>query len=324
MNESLLAALRAEALPCAVNEPLARHTTFRIGGPADGFCQPETVPQLARTLELCRAHGERVYLLGNGSNTLFADAGFRGTVICLTRLHSRFTVDRFQDGSALVRAGVGLMLSTLCSAVQKESLSDLEFAYGIPGTVGGAVYMDAGAYGGEIKDVLTDVTFLDENQHLCTRPVDRLELGYRTSIFERKPWCILEAGLCLKADDPSRILARMQDYMQRRREKQPLEYPSGGSTFKRPAGHFAAALIDQCGLKGLTVGGAQVSEKHCGFVINKGNATAADVRTLMEEVTRRVEEQFGVRLEPEVKITINYIAHHHTEHHARKQGQNFL
>ena len=209
MNESLLAALRAEALPCAVNEPLARHTTFRIGGPADGFCQPETVPQLARTLELCRAHGERVYLLGNGSNTLFADAGFRGTVICLTRLHSRFTVDRPQDGSALVRAGVGLMLSTLCSAVQKESLSGLEFAYGIPGTVGGAVYMDAGAYGGEIKDVLTDVTFLDENQHLCTRPVDRLELGYRTSIFERKPWCILEAGLCLKADDPSRILARM-------------------------------------------------------------------------------------------------------------------
>ena len=302
MNESLLAALRAEALPCAVNEPLARHTTFRIGGPADGFCQPETVPQLARTLELCRAHGERVYLLGNGSNTLFADAGFRGTVICLTRLHSRFTVDRFQDGSALVRAGVGLMLSTLCSAVQKESLSGLEFAYGIPGTVGGAVYMDAGAYGGEIKDVLTDVTFLDENQHLCIRPVDRLESGYRTSIFERKPWCILEAGLCLKADDPSRILARMQDYMQRRREKQPLELPSAGSTFKRPAGHFAGQLIEECGLRGFRVGGAAISDKHCGFVVNLGGATCADVVELTERVRQIVLEKTGVVLEREIRV----------------------
>lgn len=302
MNESLLAALRAEALPCAVNEPLARHTTFRIGGAADGFCQPETVPQLARTLELCRAHGERVYLLGNGSNTLFADAGFRGTVICLTRLHSRFAVDRSQDGSALVRAGVGLMLSTLCSAVQKESLSGLEFAYGIPGTVGGAVYMDAGAYGGEIKDVLTDVTFLDENQHLCTRPVDRLELGYRTSIFERKPWCILEAGLCLKADDPSRILARMQDYMQRRREKQPLELPSAGSTFKRPAGHFAGQLIEECGLRGFRVGGAAISDKHCGFVVNLGGATCADVVELTERVRQIVLEKTGVVLEREIRV----------------------
>ena len=302
MNESLLAALRAEALPCAVNEPLARHTTFRIGGPADGFCQPETVPQLARTLELCRAHGERVYLLGNGSNTLFADAGFRGTVICLTRLHSRFTVDRSQDGSALVRAGVGLMLSTLCSAVQKESLSGLEFAYGIPGTVGGAVYMDAGAYGGEIKDVLTDVTFLDENQHLFIRPVDRLELGYRTSIFERKPWCILEAGLCLKADDPSRILARMQDYMQRRREKQPLELPSAGSTFKRPAGHFAGQLIEECGLRGFRVGGAAISDKHCGFVVNLGGATCADVVELTERVRQIVLEKTGVVLEREIRV----------------------
>lgn len=302
MNESLLAALRAESLPCTVNESLARHTTFCIGGPADGFCQPETVIQLTRTLELCRAHGERVYLLGNGSNTLFSDAGFRGTVVCLTRLHSRFTVKRTEQGTAHICAGAGLTLGALCSAVQKEGLSGLEFAYGIPGTVGGAVYMDAGAYGGEMKDVLTDVTFLDENQHLTTLGVDDLELGYRTSIFERKPWCILEAGFELKPGDKDKILDEMQDYMQRRRDKQPLELPSAGSTFKRPAGHFAGKLIEDCGLRGFRVGGAAISDKHCGFVVNLGGATCADVVELTERAGKIVYEKTGVTLEREIRV----------------------
>ena len=187
MNEQFLAALQAENLPVSLDESLGRHTTFRIGGNADFFCVPATVTQLTRILELCRQYQVRTYLLGNGSNTLFSDAGFGGAVICLTGLNSRFSMQAQPDGSTKVLAPAGMMLSALCNTAQKESLAGLEFAFGIPGTVGGAVYMNAGAYGGEIKDVLTAVTFLDENLHLQTLPVQELQMGYRTSILSGAP-----------------------------------------------------------------------------------------------------------------------------------------
>ena len=199
-------------------------------------------------------------------------------------------------------APAGMMLSALCNTAQKESLAGLEFAFGIPGTVGGAVYMNAGAYGGEIKDVLTAVTFLDENLHLQTLPVQELQLGYRTSIFERCSWCILEAEFTLHPGDAQEIRTAMQEYMRRRKEKQPLEYPSAGSTFKRPVGQFAGKLIEDCGLRGFRVGGAAISEKHCGFVVNLGNATCADVVSLTEQVRQIVLEKTGCTLEREIRV----------------------
>ena len=206
------------------------------------------------------------------------------------------------DGSTKVLAPAGMMLSALCNTAQKESLAGLEFAFGIPGTVGGAVYMNAGAYGGEIKDVLTAVTFLDENLHLQTLPVQELQLGYRTSIFERCSWCILEAEFTLHPGDAQEIRTAMQEYMRRRKEKQPLEYPSTGSTFKRPVGQFAGKLIEDCGLRGFRVGGAAISEKHCGFVVNLGNATCADVVSLTEQVRQIVLEKTGCTLEREIRV----------------------
>lgn len=302
MNEQFLAALQAENLPVSLDESLGRHTTFRIGGNADFFCVPATVTQLTRILELCRQYQVRTYLLGNGSNTLFSDAGFGGAVICLTGLNSRFSMQAQPDGSTKVLAPAGMMLSALCNNAQKESLAGLEFAFGIPGTVGGAVYMNAGAYGGEIKDVLTAVTFLDENLHLQTLPVQELQLGYRTSIFERCSWCILEAEFILHPGDAQEIHTAMQEYMRRRKEKQPLEYPSAGSTFKRPVGQFAGKLIEDCGLRGFRVGGAAISEKHCGFVVNLGNATCADVVSLTEQVRQIVLEKTGCTLEREIRV----------------------
>lgn len=301
----LVQALRAEGLPCAEGEPLARHCTFRIGGPAAVFCTPHTVPALLRALELCHEHGVRTYLLGNGSNVLFADEGFPGAVICLTGLETNFSCQPDDAGDAFtVKVSAGSTLAALCHAVCTRGLTGLEFAFGIPGTVGGAVYMNAGAYGGEIKDVLADVTFLDENRRLRTLPADALALGYRTSIFEREPWCIVEATFSLRRDPdgPAAIRARMEDFMARRRAKQPLDLPSAGSTFKRPAGCFAGQLIDECGLRGFTVGGAAVSEKHCGFVVNKGGATCADVLRLTDEVRRIVFEKTGHTLEREIRV----------------------
>src|SRR5699024_4363566 len=191
----------------------------------------------------------------------------------------------------------------LCAEAQQRALTGLEFACGIPGTVGGAVYMNAGAYGGELKDVLESVSYLDEELQLHTLPVSELNMGYRTSIFEKNPsWCVLSATVRLKKGDAAQILAQMQEYLERRREKQPLEWPSAGSTFKRPQGAFAGRLIEECGLRGFTVGGAQISEKHCGFVINKGSATCADVVALTEEVKRIVREKTGYVLEREIRV----------------------
>ena len=300
MNEQFLAALQAENLPVSLDESLGRHTTFRIGGNADFFCVPATVTQLTRILELCRQYQVRTYLLGNGSNTLFSDAGFGGAVICLTGLNSRFSMQAQPDGSTKVLAPAGMMLSALCNTAQKESLAGLEFAFGIPGTVGGAVYMNAGAYGGQTADVIESAECLTASGEIKTLKKEDMRLGYRSSVFKKGGLIIISLTLALKKGDKTEIKAEMDDLLNRRKQKQPLEYPSAGSTFKRPEGYFAGALIEKNGLKGLTVGGAQVSEKHAGFVINRGGATAADVKALIEKIQKKVFENDGVMLEPEV------------------------
>ena len=242
-------------------------------------------------------------MLGNGSNTLFSDEGFDGAVIDLRGIDAPAVCETQPDGTAVLTVSAGSTLGRLCAEAQSRGLTGLEFACGIPGTVGGAVYMNAGAYGGEMKDVLTEVTFLNEDGALCTLPVAELALGYRTSVFEQHPaWCIVSARVRLAAGDKDAITAQMQDFLQRRRDKQPLEWPSAGSTFKRPQGAFAGKLIEDCGLRGLQVGGAQISEKHCGFVINRGGATCADVLALTEQVKRVVREKTGFVLEREIRV----------------------
>ena len=300
--ETLRQALQESALPFAQQEPLASHTTFQIGGPAVFWCTPKNADQLRRTLALCRENGVRTYLLGNGSNTLFADEGYDGAVIDLRGLNFGPTAEPRPDGSTRLTAGAGLTLGRLCAVAQQQSLAGIAFACGIPGTIGGAVYMNAGAYGGEMKDVLTEVTVMDEEGEIITLPADKLELGYRTSIIKTAGYIVLEAKLQLKKGNPEVIRETMKDLTIRRTTKQPLEYPSAGSTFKRPEGYFAGKLIMDSGLAGYQVGGAQVSEKHCGFVINAGGATARDVRTLMDNVRDIVYKKYGVALEPEVKF----------------------
>ena len=300
---TLRQALGNAGLPFTEQEPLAPHTTFRIGGAACFWLTPKNTAQLREMLALCRAHGVRRYLLGNGSNTLFSDEGFDGAVIDLRGIDEPVTCETQPDGAAVLTVSAGATLGRLCAEAQKRGLAGLEFACGIPGTVGGAVYMNAGAYGGEMKDVLTEVTFLNETGVLCTLPAAELALGYRTSVFEQHPeWCIVSARVRLTAGDKDAITAQMQDFLQRRRDKQPLEWPSAGSTFKRPQGAFAGKLIEDCGLRGLQVGGAQISEKHCGFVINRGGATCADVLALTEQVKKVVLEKTGYVLEREIRV----------------------
>ena len=299
---ALAKALAAEQMPFVQQEVLAGHTTFKIGGPAAFWCAPRNAAELRRILQHCRAQGVRVYLLGNGSNTLFDDAGFDGAVVDMRGLNEMKASDADTD---LVRitAGAGQTLGRLCSKAQTLGLTGLEFACGIPGTVGGAVYMNAGAYGGELKDVLESVTFLDSDLQLRTLPAADLKMGYRTSLFEENhDWCILSATVVLRHGDGAVVLARMQELLGRRKDKQPLEWPSAGSTFKRPQGAFAGKLSEECGLRGFTVGGAQISEKHCGFVINRGGATCADVVALTEQVSRIVRDKTGFVLEREIRV----------------------
>lgn len=286
-----------EGVPYECGTPLARYTTFKIGGPAALFARPADARQLEAALAACKKSDVRYYLLGQGSNTLFADEGFDGAVIC-TRMMG--DVPRIEDERMTAPAGAGL--TALCAMARDAGLTGLEFACGIPGSLGGALYMNAGAYGGEMKDVVETVTCLTPEGTVETRPADALAFGYRTSVFEQDGSCVLSATLRLARGDKAAIRARMAELLAKRREKQPLEWPSAGSTFKRPEGHFAGTLIDQCGLKGLTVGGAQVSEKHAGFLINRGGATFADMTELIRQVQQRVLDAAGVRLEPEVKI----------------------
>ena len=284
-------------IPFRENEPLAAHCTFKIGGPAEVFVQPQTEQQLCAAVALCKEQAVRYYLLGNGSNILFADAGYRGAVIDTTAMKAEPVID-----GTRVTAGTGLRLSGLCTAALENGLTGLEFAYGIPGTVGGAVYMNAGAYGGEMKDVLTAVRYLTAEGQIVEVPAAELDLSYRHSIFEENGGCILSASFRLEQGDPAAIKARMNELMAKRVDKQPLDKPSAGSTFKRPAGAFAAALIDQCGLRGYRHGGAAVSDKHCGFVVNLGGATCADVLALCDEVRAVVKEKTGYDLEKEIRV----------------------
>ena len=299
-----IAALREAApeIDIAENELMRRHTTFAIGGPADLFVQPKTRRELTAALAVLRERNIPFLLLGNGSNTLFDDAGFDGAVIDMRGL-SGMENSGLDMNAVRITAGAGQTLGRLCSKAQTLGLTGLEFACGIPGTVGGAVYMNAGAYGNELKDVLESVTFLDSDLQLRTLPAADLAMGYRTSIFEQNPdWCILSATVVLHRGDGAAVLARMQELLGKRREKQPLEWPSAGSTFKRPQGAFAGKLIEDCGLRGFTVGGAQISEKHCGFVINRGGATCADVVALTEQVRQIVEARTGFVLEREIRV----------------------
>lgn len=284
-------------IPFRENEPLAAHCTFKIGGPAQLFVQPQTEQQLCSAVALCKEQAVRYYLLGNGSNILFADEGFAGVVIDISALGSNIAV----EGNMLT-AGAGVRLAALCRAALEHGLSGLEFAYGIPGTVGGAVYMNAGAYGGEMKDVLEAVSYLTADGRWVDSEASELDFSYRHSAFEENDACILGAVFHLEKGDPDAIKARMNELMQKRIDKQPLDKPSAGSTFKRPAGAFAAALIDQCGLRGYRHGGAAVSDKHCGFVVNLGGATCADVLALCDEVRAIVKEKTGYDLEKEIRV----------------------
>lgn len=280
-----------------INEPMNRHTTFRVGGPADYFLLPSTAEEVKGILEICKEKEIPYFILGNGSNLLVSDKGYRGAVIQLYRNYGEITV-----GQRMIRASAGALLSQIAAAAKNASLTGFEFAGGIPGTLGGAVVMNAGAYGGEMKDVLKEVTVMTKEGEIVTIPVGELEMGYRTSLIKRTGYIVLEAVIELDAGDQEEIKERMRELTEQRVSKQPLEYPSAGSTFKRPIGYFAGKLIMDAGLSGYQVGGAQVSEKHCGFVINRGNATAADVCTLMQDVQDKVKEQFDVVLEPEVKF----------------------
>lgn len=280
-----------------ISEPMNRHTTFRIGGPADYFLLPSTAEEVKKILEICKEKELPYFILGNGSNLLVSDEGYCGVIIQLYRNYGGITVE-----GTNIRAGAGALLSQIASAAKNASLTGFEFAGGIPGTLGGAVVMNAGAYGGEMKDVLKEVTVMTEQGEIMTIPAEKLEMGYRTSLVKKAGYLVLEAVISLKAGDVEKIKAIMKDLTEKRVSKQPLEYPSAGSTFKRPEGYFAGKLIMDAGLRGYQVGGAQVSEKHCGFVINKGDATAADICQLMRDVSDKVQAQFGVVLEPEVKM----------------------
>ena len=299
MNESIYTELQkrlphSRILP---DEPLSEHTTFRIGGPADFLVQPSDEEEIAKAAAFCKAESIPFYVIGNGSNLLAADQGFRGVILQLGRSWSDVKV----SGSR-IDAQSGAMLVGIARTAFEASLTGLEFASGIPGTLGGGVRMNAGAYGGEMKDVVRSVRMLSADGQIEEYPGSRMEFGYRTSIAESGEWIILASCLELIEGDPAKIRARMEELRDQRNAKQPLEKPSAGSTFKRPAGYFAGKLIQDAGLRGFRIGGAQVSEKHCGFVINAGGASAADVRALMHHVQKTVYEQSGVFLEPEVRM----------------------
>ncbi|MEG2204130.1 MAG: UDP-N-acetylmuramate dehydrogenase, partial [Oscillospiraceae bacterium] len=286
------------ALGCVVRreEPMRLHTSFHIGGPAELFCEPSTPEQAAAARVLCRASGIRMQVIGNGSNLLVADEGVRGVVLAFGPSFAAIT----REGDRLL-AQSGATLSQLCRFAQREGLCGLEFAWGIPGSVGGAVFMNAGAYGGEMTGVVDAVWAVDEQDTLRMLSHEEAEFGYRTSRFQREEWLIVGARFRLMPEEPAAIDARMLEIIGKRTAKQPLEFPSAGSTFKRPPGAYAAALIEQCALKGLRVGDAEVSVKHAGFVVNRGHATCAEVLALCEKIRAAVREQTGIELEMEVK-----------------------
>lgn len=290
--------LKAIVLEDAIlkNEPMSKHTTFRIGGNADIFLSPE-VSQVSEIMALAKAYDVPVTVIGNGSNLLVGDKGIRGLVLSFGK-----EAESIQMDGRCMTVTAGTILAKAAAEAAKNSLTGLEFAAGIPGSLGGAIVMNAGAYGGEMKDVVVSAKVLTPEGEIKELSKDELDLSYRHSCIPEKGYIVLEAILELSHGEESEIREKMADFKNRRVEKQPLEYPSAGSTFKRPEGYFAGKLIQDANLRGYQVGGAQVSEKHCGFVINKGNATAADVLQLIQDVKRVVYDTFQVELEPEVKM----------------------
>lgn len=281
------------------NEPMSNRTSFKTGGPVDLLVCPDNIEALITILKVCKENNIKTFIIGNGSNILVSDNGLSGVVI---RLSNNFAdIKLIDDDTIYCQSGVSM--SKLCTFALQNSLSGLEFAYGIPGTAGGAAYMNAGAYGGEMKDVLIKCEHIDDNCISSSFSGDDLKLGYRKSVYSSLDnYVITSLTVKLKKADYDAIKAKMDENLFKRKSKQPLEYPSAGSTFKRPEGYFAGALIEECGLKGYSVGGAQVSEKHAGFVINKDNATTNDILSLISHIQKTVYEKKGVSLEPEVKI----------------------
>lgn len=294
MLDNLTARLSELKIEYIKNEPMSRHTTFKIGGNADVFVKVKSTDELKWVITLCRQFDCNYFILGKGSNLLVSDKGIGGVVICLDGL------DNIKIDGNTVTCGAGASLRSVCLACQKASLSGLEFAYGIPGTVGGALYMNAGAYGGEMSQVVVSATAVDFDGNDVKFAAEDMQLGYRTSAFKNTKLIITSVTMTLNEGNAVEIKAAMDDFFARRRDKQPLEFPSAGSTFKRPEGYFAGALIEQNNLKGVSVGGAEVSVKHAGFVINKGGATCDDVLALIKKIQEVVKTADGVDLEPEV------------------------
>lgn len=319
---ALVAIVGAEAV--RVNEPMALHTSFAIGGPADYLVFPSEVEQVQSLVRYCVQHSVPYFLMGKGSDLLVQDGGIRGVVIQLSERFARWAVvghpaeagaaegslaagqasrDKHQPDEVEVWAQSGISLRHLCELVAEQGLAGLEFASGIPGTLGGAVFMNAGAYGGEMKDVLVEAEVLSpDGQRRFSLSNEELRLGYRHSVVQDQKLIVLAARMRLHRDEPAAIRARMAELWQRRCEKQPLEYPSAGSVFKRPPGHYVGPMIQELGLQGTKIGSAEVSTKHAGFIVNRGGATAADVLRLIALIQERVKERFGVDLEPEIRI----------------------
>lgn len=294
MREQLQRICEEHGCKLELDVPLSQHTTFRIGGTADYWVQITSVQGLQALLQFCRANAMPYFVLGKGSNILASDEGYRGVILQLGSAFSQITV----DGTKLI-CQAGASLSSAARTALQHSLTGMEALCGIPGTIGGALYMNAGAYGSEMKDVTVQCEYIDAQGNLRTLSPEEMQLSYRHSVFSENGGVIVSVTLELQHGEPDAIRSRMEELLTQRKEKQPLEFPSAGSTFKRPEGSYASLLVDQCGLKGMTVGGAQVSEKHSGFVINKGGATCADVLCLCEQVRDIVEKEKGYILELE-------------------------
>lgn len=283
---------------CRLNEPMSKHTTFRIGGTADVVLYPENVDTISEIIKYCKDNDVPLKIFGKGSNILVSDEGIRGVVIILD---SRFGKITLLDDTTL-KCEAGTSMSAIGEFTCNNSLTGFEFGAGIPGTVGGAIYMNAGAYDGEMKDIVSSAKYLDFNGNLHTVSKEEMKLDYRKSIFSEIDCCIVEVTIKLNKGNEEDIRSKMSDLMHRRVSKQPLNFPSAGSTFKRPQGNFAGTLIEKSGLKGFSIGGACVSEKHAGFVVNKGDATAKDVLNLIEHIKKTVKNNSGIELECEVKF----------------------
>ena len=291
----LVSKLAEMGCPCLEQEPMKKHTSFRIGGPADWFATPSSEETLCRVVELCRQREIPLFVMGSGSNLLVSDDGIRGMVV-----HTGGLSDLSVSGREIV-CDAGVRLSQLCSTAAEQALSGVEFAWGIPGSCGGAAFMNAGAYGGEMKDVVVECRHITPEGEIGSLSGEDLGFGYRHSAYEENGCIITSIRMQLTLGDQAMIRMKMDDLLHRRKEKQPLDMPSAGSVFKRPPDHFAGTLIEECGLKGMTIGGAQVSEKHAGFIVNTGEATASDVRRLVEHIKNEVFLRTGVELQCEIR-----------------------